>query len=160
MALIVRELRPEETRDFLEIIRAAVRVTAAADYPPDVIEAWAPLPVTDAEVDEARVNREGEIRLVAILDGKIAGIGALIPQGCELRACYVSPDASRSGVGKGLVTEIERIARLRGVPHLDLDSSLTAEPFYLKLGYQVLARREHTLSSGARMAAVMMRKYL
>ena len=142
------------------MIRAAVRGTAAADYPPDVIEAWAPLPVTDAEVDEARANREGEIRLAAILDGQIAGVGAVIPQGRELRACYVSPDASRRGVGKGLVEEIERISRRRGVPFLDLDSSITAEPFYRKLGYAVVARGEHTLSSGKRMAAIMMRKTL
>jgi putative acetyltransferase len=127
----------------LEVIRAAVRVTAAADYPPDVIEAWAPLPVTDAEVDAARANPEGEVRLAAILDGKVAGVAAVIPQGRELRACYVSPDASRSGVGKSLVDEIERIARQLGVPFLDLDASLTAEPFYLKLGYEVVARRAY-----------------
>jgi putative acetyltransferase len=160
MVLVVRELRPEETRTFLEVIRAAVRGTAAADYPPEVIEAWAPLPVTNAEVDEAQANPEDEIRVAAILDGKIAGVGAVIPQGRELRACYVSPDASRCGVGKSLVEEIERIARQHDVPFLDLDSSITAEPFYRKLGYAVVARGEHTLSSGARMAAVMMRKDL
>lgn len=91
MPLTVRQLRPQETRTFLEVIRAAVRGTATADYPSDVIESWAPLPITDTEVREARVNREGEIRLVAVLNGKIAGVGAVILQSCELRACYVSP---------------------------------------------------------------------
>jgi hypothetical protein len=41
-----------------------------------------------------------------------------------------------------------------------LQSSLTAEPFYTALGYQVEARGEHVLTADVRMAAIKMRKVL
>jgi putative acetyltransferase len=158
--VVIRPLRDDGARSFLEIQRAAVRGLAANDYPASVIEEWAPLPVTDTAVAFFRVNHDDEIRLVAELNGELVGIGALVLAACELRACYVVPGAARQGVGSALVAEIERIARHHGLTHLELMSSLTAEPFYRALGYEAEGRVEHVLSSGARMAAVKMRKTL
>jgi putative acetyltransferase len=158
MAFKVRELHPDETRTFLEVHDAAIRATAAADYPAEVIEAWSPLPITDAFVQHVRNSHEGEIRLAAILDGEIIGIGALVPQNHELRACYVSPEHGRLGAGRALVEAIEHIAQQRGLTYLAMDSSITAERFYLRLGYKVVGRGEHTLRGGVRMSCTMMRK--
>jgi putative acetyltransferase len=160
MPVVVRPMRDDESRSFLDIQREAVRGLAADDYSPSVIEAWAPLPVTDTAIAFFRVNHEDEIRLVAELDGELAGIGALVIADSELRACYVRPAAARRGVGSALVAEIERIARHHRLTHLQLHSSVTAEPFYRALGYLVQDRAEHVLASGERMAAVKMRKSL
>jgi putative acetyltransferase len=103
---------------------------------------------------------DSEIRLVASLDDAPGGIGALVLREWELRACYVSPGTARKGVGSALVREIERIATEHGLTHLRLSSSLTAEPFYAALGYQTVARRDHVLRTGVRMAAVQMQKAL
>jgi putative acetyltransferase len=97
---------------------------------------------------------------VAEIDGEPVGIGAMVVSNSELRACYVAPSAARRGVGSALVADIERIAREHGLDHLQLESSITAEPFYSALGYQVEGRGEHLLSSGVPMAAVKMRKRL
>jgi putative acetyltransferase len=160
MSVVVRPMRDDEARSFLEIQRAAVRGLAANDYPHSVIEEWAPLPVTEKAIAFFRVNHDDEIRLVAELNGELVGIGALVLANSELRACYVVPAAARNGVGSALVTEIERIARQHGLMHLELLSSLTAEPFYRALGYEVEDRVQHFLNSGGRMAAVKMRKTL
>ena len=160
MSVIVRPMRDEEARAFLEIQRAAVRGLATDDYPASVIEEWAPLPVTEAALAVFRLNHEDEIRLIVELDGELVGVGALVLGDSELRACYVVPTSARTGVGTALVEEIERIARHHGLTHLQLLSSLTAEPLYRALGYEVEGRVEHALSSGARMAAVKMRKNL
>lgn len=153
-------MKDSDARAFLEVHRAAVRGIAAQDYSPDVIEAWAPVPVTAGAIDQLLLNSDNEIRLVAELDGLIVGIGALVLETCELRACYVEPGAARSGVGSALVREIERIATDRGLSHLQLQSSITAEPFYLALGYSARHRGEHRLSSGQQMACVKMEKAL
>ena len=155
-------MHDDEARSFLLIQRASVRGLAANDYPPSVIDAWAPpLPVTDTAVAFFRVNHDEEIRLVAELDGELVGIGALVLADSELRACYVLPAAARCGIGSALVAEIERIARHYGLTHLELLSSLTAEPFYRRLGYEAEDRVEHALGSGrGLMAAVKMRKAL
>jgi putative acetyltransferase len=160
MSVSVREMRAEDARAFLEVHHMAVRGLAAADYPSEVIEAWAPLPITDEHVDFVRSNAEGEYRVVAESDGRIVGIGCLVARKNELRACYVAPSACRHGVGRAILWALERAARDQGATALEADSSLTAEPFYRINGYEVCGRGEHVLNVGARMACVRMRKDL
>jgi putative acetyltransferase len=153
-------MRPEDARAFLEVHHAAVRRLAADSYPLDVIEAWAPLPITEEHVRFVRSNADREFRLVAELNREIIGIGCLLAQTYELRACYVSPTATRRGVGSAILREIERVAYDRGATRLGADSSLNAEPFYRSNGYGVRGRSEHILSNGVRMACIRMQKDL
>lgn len=158
MTITVRPMRPEEARAFLEVHHAAVRGLATKDYPPAVVEAWAPLPVRDGAVRRFLANPDGEVRLVAEMDGAIVGAGALVMAKSERRACYVAPPAARRGVGTALVRAIEQHASEHGLTYLELESSVTAEPFYAALGYLVRERSEHALSNAQRMACVVMRK--
>ena len=160
MSIVIRRLRSEDTKAFLEVHRAAVRVTASVDYPPDIIEAWAPLPISDADVETALANPDGEIRVGAVVDGSLVGVGAVVPRLRELRACYVLPAKGRTGVGRMIVTRLESIARAEGASFLIVESSLSAVSFYEALGYEVLRRGEHVLSSDAVMTAVIMCKAL
>ena len=155
-------MRGEEARLFLEIHGRSIRGLAGDHYPGDVIAAWAgPLaPISDEAVRRFLTNPDHEIRLLAELDGQPVGLGALVPDNTELRACYVVPEAARKGVGSALVNEMERIARDRGLTHLELHASLNAEPFYAALGYEIVERGEHVLRSRLRMAAVKMHKSL
>ena len=156
----VRRMRPEDARIFLEVHHAAVRGIAARDYPPAVIEDWAPLPITDGAIERFLANPEKEIRLVAEIEGEIVGIGVLVVEESESRACYVLPSAGRKGVGSAIVREIEGIARENGIVSVHLVASVNSEPFYKALGYEVQGRGEHALQSGRRMACVRMRKVL
>jgi putative acetyltransferase len=158
MSLLIREMAPEDARAFLEVHHAAVRHTAAKDYPLNVVESWAPLPITEEAVLRVRANPDNEFRLVAELDSKVVGIGVLVSDKSELRACYVAPDHTRRGIGSVLVCEIERVAQNGGLSSLQLVSSITAEPFYAVLGYDVVERGEHILSSGVPMRCVKMCK--
>lgn len=160
MSITVREMLDKDARTFLEVHHAAVRGIAAKDYSIEVIEDWAPLPVTEKSIEEFLTNRDNEIRLVAEFNGRIVGIGCLVVANGELRACYVLPEAVRKGVGSALVLEIERIARNHGLDYLQMDSSVTAERFYLHHGYAVRHHSEHALRSGRRMACVKMEKTL
>ncbi|WP_119271633.1 GNAT family N-acetyltransferase [Taklimakanibacter deserti] len=98
------------------------------------------------------------MRVLAEIGGEIVGMGSIIPAKNELRACYVAPGAARQGVGSALIREIERMALEHGLTWLELDASVTSEPFYAALGYEAHGRGEHMLSSGQRMACVKMRK--
>jgi putative acetyltransferase len=157
MAVVVRPMLAGEARAFLDIHSRSVRGLAASHYPPEVIDAWV-VPATDENVRAFLENPDGELRLLAELDGSVAGLGCLVVQNAELRGCYVAPEAARKGVGSALVREIERIAREHGLDHLRLDASINAESFYSALGYEVVERGEHVWPSGQRMAAVTMRK--
>lgn len=144
---------------YLDIVNKAIRGLAAGHYPSDTIDGWVVL-VTDETVRDLMLNTDQEIRLVAELDGEAAGIGALILERAELRACYVSPPFARRRCGSALVHEIERLARENGLTHLELAASLNAEPFYTAHGYEVRERSDVVLGNGHRMPAVWMTKNL
>src|SRR5687767_6880220 len=114
MAIIVRPMRPDEGRSFLELHGRSVRGLAAQLYSSEVIDAWAGR-VTDEAVQRFLKNPDGEIRLIAELDGVPVGLGCVVIPNSELRVCYVVPEAARMGVGTAVVKEIERIARENGL---------------------------------------------
>ena len=159
MSLIVRPLRADELRTYLEIVSQAIRGLAAASYAREAIESWAPT-VTDDSLRELERNEEGEIRLMAELHGARAGIGALVPARSELRACYVLPEAARRGCGSAIVRELERLAKARGLTRLHLTASLNAEAFYASLGYRARDRGAVVLPNGHRLACVWMERDL
>lgn len=159
MPIAVRDLRPDEGRVYLDIVNSAIRGLAAGHYTPDAIAGWV-VPTTDESVRDLMLNTDREIRLIAELDGRVAGIGALVVERSELRACYVAPHAARRGCGSAIVREIERRALERGLTHLELAASLNAEPFYAAHGYEVGERSEVVLRNGHRMPAVWMKKRL
>jgi putative acetyltransferase len=70
MPITIRSMRPEEARRFLEIHHAAVREVAAKDYPTSVVDAWAPLPMTEGTIQWFLTNRDDEIRLMAEIDAE------------------------------------------------------------------------------------------
>jgi putative acetyltransferase len=157
--ITVRPLRADEGRIYLEIVNSAIRGLAVSHYPPDAIEGWV-VSVTDETVRDLMLNLDHEVRLVAELDGRPVGIGALILERAELRACYVSPQAARRGCGSALVREIERLIRENGLARLELAASINAEAFYAAHGYEVRERSDVVLGNGHRMSAVWMGKNL
>ena len=146
-------------RAYIDIHHRSVRGLASGHYGAAVIDAWA-RPLSADDLRDLERNDDGEIRLIAELDGAAVGMGALVVADSELRACYVVPEAARMGVGSAIVREIERIAKAEGLTGLTLQASVNAEPFYSALGYQVVERGEHVLRGGQRMAAVKMTKRL
>lgn len=159
MPIVIRSMQADDARAYLDVQRAAVRGLAADYYPQTIIEAWAPIPITNEDIENVLANPENEFRLIAEVAGEIAGMGSVILDKSELRACYVTPKMARKGVGSALVREMERVAREQNLTHLEMISSINAEPFYTTIGYEIVDRTEHLLVlSGQRMACVIMRK--
>lgn len=160
MRVIIRPIFSEDAREALEVHHSAVRITAASDYSAEVVEHWAPLPITEKAVARFNANPENELRFVAELEGKIVGFAAIVAQKEELRAYYVAPSATRHGVGRHLIKQLEDAAREVGLAELHLHSSVTAHAFYTAMGYETLELGEHILGSWLGMACVFMRKTL
>jgi putative acetyltransferase len=155
MAVLVRALRPDEVRTYLEVVHAAVHGLAGGPYSPEILDAWAPA-LTAAAVEAVAHNERGEHRFAAESAGQVIGIGALLVEEAELLACYVRPAAAGRGCGTALVRAIEATARSHGLHRLDVTASTNAEGFYARLGYLVRRRGVHTLANGVAMPAVFM----
>lgn len=159
MAIVVRRLRDGEAETYLEIVNRAIRGLSGGPYDPHHLAGWI-VPIDERTLAEFAANDEGEIRLLAELDGTPAGIGALVIASSELRACYVVPEASGRGCGAAIVREIERLAREHHLTRLTLSASLNAEAFYARLGYAAHRRGDIVLRNGHRMPAVAMARDL
>jgi hypothetical protein len=65
-------------RTRLAVHHAAVRDLAAKDSLPDVIECWAPIPITEWQLEHVLAIGASEIRPLAQIDGQIVGLAAII----------------------------------------------------------------------------------
>lgn len=60
-----------------------------------------------------------------------------------IRAVFIDPRCQGRGIGRALMAEVEREATERGVEVLAVPSTVTAEPFYAKLGFSPVRDSYH-----------------
>jgi GNAT superfamily N-acetyltransferase len=132
------EIRPASAADAAAIghvIARTLRETNARDYAADVIDRL----VAGLSPQRLAAIIASRPFYVAIAHGTIVGTANL--EGAAARGVFVDPDHQGKGIGAGLMAVIEDLARTRSVATLHVQSSITAEGFYRKLGY--VAVRDH-----------------
>lgn len=137
MRIQVRSARADDAGAISAVILAALRETNARDYSPDIIER-VEKSFSPAAVSELMARRT---MFVAMAAEQLVGTASL--DGRVVRSVFVRPDVQGQGVGKRLIEEIERTARYRGVAVLAVPSSVTAEPFYARLGFTAVRDSYH-----------------
>lgn len=134
----VRAARAGEIPALLAIFRAAVRTTAAGDYSAEQIDAWSP-PQWPPAQRERWIERVRALHpWVAEVDGVLAGYADLQDDGL-IDHFYVSPDFARRGVGAALMAQLLACAHERGLTALRTHASRTAQPFFARFGFEVVA---------------------
>ena len=63
-------------------------------------------------------------------------LGTIGLEGDKVYNFFVSPDRQGSGIGRELLGFVEQRARIEGKKYLSVDSSLTAQSFYSRMGYR------------------------
>lgn len=109
---------------------AALRETNARDYSPEII---ARVERSFSPSAMLQLFKQRQV-LVAIVGNRIVGTASL--DRAMVRSVFVDPGFQRRGVGRRLMLEIEQTARANGVTVLTVPSSVTAEPFYSRLGFR------------------------
>jgi len=159
-SIIVRRATPEDAESIVRVHHSAVHCFGPEYYSRDICEVWSK-PVNLARIQRFRtsLNSEENFTFVAEFDGTIAGFSRLsLPN--TISAVYVHADYARRGIGNALLLALEQLAISMGIVTVQLPSSLAAEKFYVKNGYQIIRQGTHQLSSGLEMVAVFMEKYL
>jgi len=132
MSTVVRLAQATDAEGISQVILAALHSSNARDYPAHVIARVA-ANFTPEAVLELLKRR---LVLVAIQDQVIVATAALDAN--VVRSVFVNPALQGQGIGRLLMIEIELRAREAGVTVLSVPSSLTAEPFYTKLGFHTV----------------------
>jgi putative acetyltransferase len=144
--VVVRSYRgPDDAAETLAAYRAAITRTAAADYEPEQIAAWAGAAGVDLSQWDAR--RGAAHTLVAVVDGRVAGFADFLDDGL-LDMLFVHPDFGRRGLARLLVDAVKRDAAGAGLSVLRTYASRTARPAFERFGFRVVAFRPDNTVNG------------
>lgn len=136
----LRRFRPDDLPTLIALFRDTVRRINSRDYSPEQVAAWAP-----DEVDPDRwATLADRFTIVAELEGEVAGFADLEPTG-HVDRFFVHADHQGRGVGRAILASLVAEAVRVGLPRLFAEVSLTARPFFERMGFVVVADREVVL---------------
>ena len=155
--MIVRPFQDEDVEQ-VGLLHSRSRRAAYAGLVPAAALA-AVTPEAQVEVWRWRVTRHGTSVFVAEDEGALVGFASLLvtPEGCELDAIHVDPDAQRAGVGSALLHAAVEHARSRGIDRLHLDvigENEPAQAFYRRAGWELTGPAGTHDIGGARASVV------
>jgi GNAT superfamily N-acetyltransferase len=130
----IRAAKQEDAAESCLVLRRSITELCVADHnnDPQVLDPW--LANKTPENLQAWIARAGQTYRVAVIDGQIAGVGAVSDiEGVLLN--YVSPDFQYCGVSKALMAALEDWLKEQGQVVCHLTSTATARQFYKTLGY-------------------------
>lgn len=137
LVLTIRRATDKDAEAVSRVIIAALRETNARDYTPDIIarveQSFSPPAMLE-------FFRRRQV-FVAVIGETLVGTASL--DGDTVRSMFVDPAFQGHGVGRRLMSEVEQAARADGVATLTVPSSVTAEPFYARLGFRAIRDSYH-----------------
>ncbi|NDJ18963.1 GNAT family N-acetyltransferase [Myxacorys almedinensis] len=136
----IRLFEKIDAEQVAQLFHQTVREINIHDYSSDQVKAWAPDNIYFRNWAEVCSNR---FTYVADNDGAIAGFGELEPDG-HIDCFYCHKDYQRSGVGSQIYHAIEAKALELGISHLHTEASITAKPFFQRMGFSVVNQQEVT----------------
>ncbi|WP_233193141.1 GNAT family N-acetyltransferase [Cryobacterium sp. Y29] len=154
--VVIRSYSHADAADTLAIFLAAVTETAAADYSPDQIQAWARPGARDLPTWHASMRERNSY--VATVDGVPAGFSDVNSAG-YIDMMFVAPRYQRQGVARQLIARVEAHARRAQLTELTADVSITARLFFERHGFTVEAK-QHPVRGGVLLTNCKMRKKL
>jgi GNAT superfamily N-acetyltransferase len=145
---VIRIALPDDALAIHNLHTRSVRGLCARDYPKEVIGRWlwgrSPAGYKGIAKKEMYVFEESDV---------ICGFSHVVP--ISGVALFVDPDHTRRGVGRALFEHALALIRASGAIPAPFDATLTALPFYLKMGCTEV-RRSFVEKNHAKIETVLM----
>jgi Ser/Thr protein kinase RdoA (MazF antagonist)/GNAT superfamily N-acetyltransferase len=151
----VRRYQDGDAKHIASIYYNTVHTVNAKHYTKEQLNAWAPYHDNHAAWQEkcAKLNP-----FVAVINETIVGFAELEPNG-HIDCFYVHHKFQGAGIGMALMHEIEMEARKKSYPRMDAEVSITAKPFFVSQGFQVI-KQQTVQIRGVELTNFMMEKCL
>ena len=133
----IRRYREGDGAALFEIHCSAIRLVARRDYAEEQIAAWAPQDL-DSGLWRSRIRRIDPF--VATLDGHPVGYADLQPTG-YIDQFFVSGHHAGRCIGTRLMQHLLTEATGQGLIELTSNVSRTAQPLFLRFGFEVVEQR-------------------
>lgn len=137
---VLRRYEEADVCSLWELFRETVHTVNANDYTLEQLAAWAP---EQADMDGWNRRFLASDTVVMTECGIVIGFGNMDEAG-YLDMLYVHKDRQGQGIGAEIVRELEKNALARGAERFSTYASLTARPFFRKMGYRDIRENEVT----------------
>ena len=153
--IALRDFQAGDEPALRAVFESAIHGTARRHYSPLQVDTWAP---REHDAHAWATRMQGLRPFVALVDGAIAGYADLQPSG-YIDHFYVAETAGGQGVGGRLMLRILAQAEAWKLAELTSNVSLTAQPFFMHFGFEVVEHRVFDVR-GVEMRNAAMRKPL
>ena len=132
----IRRFQNEDANELADVIAKTLRTTNIKDYSLEYIE-------NDISflTAEKLIERSSWTNIYVVCDdNKIIGCGAIgsywgKEDESSLFTIFVLPDYQRKGIGRKIIQTLEQDEFFLRAKRIEIPASITAIPFYLKMGY-------------------------
>lgn len=135
--MYIRRYSPKDISQIIKLFYDTVHTVNLKDYSRAEVEAWAPQGIDKEEWNQRLLEN---FTIVAEQEETIIGFASLAYKGIY-DLLYVHKDYQRQGIATALTNIIESEAVLSGINELIADVSITAKPFFVKRGYEVICKQ-------------------
>ncbi|MBF2003494.1 MAG: GNAT family N-acetyltransferase [Synechococcales cyanobacterium M58_A2018_015] len=140
MAITLRLFQPQDATAIAQLFHDTVRTINRRDYSAEQVAAWAP---DDLNFRDWATVCAQRWTYVAETAGQIVGFAELEPHG-HIDCFYCHKDFQGQGIGRRLYEAIEAKAQELELRQLDVEASITAKPFFQRLGFVVVTPQQVT----------------
>ena len=149
----IRKAFPEDVDVISRLFRKTIKTVNAHNYDPIQLKAWS------AKYDDhgwwmERIRKDYFV--VAEDQNRILGFCSVNPKG-SLDLLYVHKDFQGNGVGRALMTEMDKYFSQLNVREIISEVSITAKPFFEKMGFNHTHRQVKNID-GVGIANFVMKK--
>lgn len=134
----IRDYKSGDCKETAKLFYNTVHKINIRDYTPEQIKVWAPENRDLKKWDESFKDRKA---IVAVEENQISGFCDITDSG-YLDRLYVHSDFQGQGIGKALCREAENFAAAHGNNEITVYASITAKPFFEKMGYSVIRENQ------------------
>lgn len=134
--MYIRPFQRSDATELASLFFHTVRTINRKDYTFEQLNAWAP-ELQTVDMEKWRNSFSGKHVFLADVNGKIAGFGELENNG-HIDRFYISKDHVGQGVGRFIYASLEEKARLMKLERLFVEASITAKPFFEKMGFALV----------------------
>jgi GNAT superfamily N-acetyltransferase len=145
---MIRTALPHDALAIHNLHTRSVSGLCSQDYPREVIEGW----LAGRSPDGYKGLPKGEM-YVFEENGLILGFSHVRPN--VIVALFVDPEHARKGVGRALFEHALGLIRASGATPIPLEATVTALPFYLRMGCTEI-RRSFVQKSSVKVETILM----
>lgn len=127
----IRKYKSDDYKEVVELFHNTIHSICSGDYNKNQLDAWAPTPI-DYQKWKDRLNKSKPI--LATTEDRIIGFAEI--ENGHIDCFYVHRDYQGQGVGTFLLNELVAISKNTG--KLQAEVSITAKPFFLNHGFEVV----------------------